>query len=119
MAAQLGQAIIYDTTFDRGGHAQPCVVPMYNNVIMPPARALSNNRWSPMRVSNEHAIGLVPRWWSYLNAWHLHSVKRQPLGLFYLVGVLLTNCITCLDHNQVSGRKAFRCAPPTLEQYLQ
>ena len=41
---------------------------------------------------------------------------RQPLALYYKLGALLTNCLTCLDGNQVG--ESFHCQPPILEEYL-
>ena len=35
---------------------------------------------------------------------------------FYKLGALLTNCLTCLDGNQVG--ESFHCQPPILEEYL-
>ena len=41
----------------------------------------------------------------------------QPIGKYYFVGVLLTNCHICLYGNQVSAY--FGVQPITLEEYMQ
>jgi hypothetical protein len=41
----------------------------------------------------------------------------QPVGLFFLVAVLLANCHTSFHRPQIS--QYFRCTPPTLAEYLR
>jgi len=104
VAAQAGNVIVYETTSDKGLHNQPCVVPMYNNVVNTAAQTLSNRMWATLRVSNEQTIGIVNNMWRYCDFPKVLNSSKQPLGLFYRVCCLLSNAITCLA--------------PTLEEYF-
>jgi len=89
---------------------------MFNNLINTPAQDNSNMRNSPIRVTNENINGLICNQWKLLDYRKIGLKCRQPLALYYKLGALLTNCLTCLDGNQVG--EYFHCVPPTLEQYL-
>ena len=45
------------------------------------------------------------------------KILLQPVGKFYIVGALLTNCHTCLYSCQTS--EYFGIDPPSLETYLE
>ena len=134
---QIGNAVLCDTNCDKGKnliiivrfyklltlcfpcigfHQQPCVNPMFNNLINTPAQDFSNQRNSPIRVSNENINGLICNQWKLLDFRKNGMKTRQPLALYYKLGALLTNCLTCLDGNQVG--ESFHCQPPILEEYL-
>ena len=102
--------------FKTGFHTQPRIVTMFNNMINSEAENESNNRWTSMRVSNENVISLVNNRWKLLDYRKVGMVKQQPLGLYYKLGVLLRNCLTCLDQNQIG--EYYGVDAPTLEQYL-
>jgi hypothetical protein len=89
---------------------------MFNNMINSDAEEISNQRWSPMRVCNENVISLINNKWKLLDYRKVAMVRRQPLGLYYKLGALLTNCLTCLDQNQIG--EYYNIDAPTLEQYL-
>lgn len=75
-----------------------------------------NVAMASVRIEVEHAFGGVVRAWPFLNAWWKHRVYSSPLGLYYRVGVLLTNALNCIRPNQTS--QVFDCEPPTLEEYF-
>ena len=99
-----------------GFHLQPCVNPMFNNLINTVAQDFSNEQHSSIRVCNENAISLVNNRWKLLDCRKIIMKSKQPLAMYYKLGVLLTDCFTCLDGNQIG--EYFNCVPPTLEQYL-
>ena len=86
------------------------------NLINTPAQDFSNQRNSPIRVSNENINGLICNQWKLLDFRKNGMKTRQPLALYYKLGALLTNCLTCLDGNQVG--ESFHCQPPILEEFL-
>jgi nuclease HARBI1 len=75
-----------------------------------------NAEMSAVRIEVEHGFGIVSNTWPFLNAnWKMH-LYSSPVGRYYRVGVLLTNCLDYLRPNQVSHY--FGCLPPTLSEYL-
>ena len=90
---------------------------MFNNLINTPAEDFSNTQNSPIRVSNENINGLICNQWKLLDYRKVGMKNRHPLALYYMLGALLTNCLTCLDGNQVG--EFFHCQPHIiLEEYL-
>jgi nuclease HARBI1 len=69
-----------------------------------------------VRIEVEHAFGSVVRVWPFLDAWWKHWIFPSPLGVYYRIGVLLTNALNCVCPHQTS--QAFDCEPPTLEEYF-
>ncbi|KAJ8507424.1 hypothetical protein ONZ45_g10210 [Pleurotus djamor] len=93
-------------------------------VIMSPyagsERSADEKSWniamSRLRIEVEHGFAGVTRDWPYLNVWWTHHIYQSPLGRYYRVGVLLTNCLNCFRPNQTS--LAFDLPPPSLDRYL-
>jgi hypothetical protein len=76
-----------------------------------------NVTMSRARISVEWGYSRVSRLWQHLNFKDNLKVFKSPIGAQYVVGVLLTNAVTCIDRgNQIS--QYFRCMPPTLEDYF-
>ena len=75
-----------------------------------------NAEMSAVRIEVEHGFGIVANTWPFLNAGWKMRLYSSPVGRYYRVGVLLTNCINCLWPNQVS--QYFDCHPPKLNEYL-
>ena len=69
------------------------------------------------RTSVEWLFGIVCnkfRWVDYKDG---NKIGKTAVGCYYIVAILLTNCITCLrGGNQHYAR--FECPPPTLHEYL-
>ncbi|KAF0684386.1 Aste57867_23621 [Aphanomyces stellatus] len=80
--------------------------------------AAFNSAMSSVREAVEWSFHLVKDLWAYLGYHKKMQVRKSPIGLFWLVATLLTNCHTCLKPhgNQIS--MYFDMAPPSLEQYL-
>ena len=71
---------------------------------------------SAVRVSVEWTFGKVIQQFAYLDFRKNQKVLLQPVGKYYMVGALLTNCHTCLYGSQTTT--FFGVPPPTLEVYL-
>ncbi|KAF8225673.1 hypothetical protein L208DRAFT_1305426, partial [Tricholoma matsutake] len=69
-----------------------------------------------VHIEVEHGFRIVANMWPFLNAgWKMH-LYHSPVGRYYRIGVLLTNCLNCLHPNQVA--QYFDCLPPNLFDYL-
>ena len=80
-------------------------------------QARFNKMMSSIRIAVEHGFGLTQKQWSHA-AWSLANKEGlSPITAYYLVGVLLTTCFTCMRGNQVADN--FLLSPPTLDDYLQ
>ena len=76
-----------------------------------------NQVMSSIRVPNEWNIGLVGRLFAFNKYANNLKLLLSPIGMYYLVANIFTNCHTCLHGNATS--KYFEMAPPSLEEYLQ
>lgn len=75
-----------------------------------------NSAMSRVRVSVEWTFGKIVTYFSYLDFKKSNKILLQPIGKYYLVAALLTNCHTCLYGSQTST--FFGVDPPSLETYL-
>ncbi|KXS13070.1 hypothetical protein M427DRAFT_100807, partial [Gonapodya prolifera JEL478] len=76
-----------------------------------------NSRNSAVRVSIEWAWEKPATLFAFLNYYRNLRVELSPVGLYYSIGILLTNAHTCLYGSQTGER--FGLTPPTLEEYLK
>lgn len=83
---------------------------------MTPEEEEWNSAMGSVRISVEHAFGLVLQDWPYLNAFWKQKIFGNACGLFYRVAVILTNAHSCLVPNQTAQR--FGCSPPDLHEYF-
>ena len=88
----------------------------FRGVNLSPQEHECNQRMSAVRVSVEWGFGKILQYFSYLDFKKNQKVLLQPVGKYYLVGTILTNCHTCLYGSQTST--FFNVSPPTLETYL-
>lgn len=116
IACQPGFPIVYNTSIDKGLHTQPRIVTMFNNLINTVAQNLSNDNWAAIRVTNENCLAIVATQWKFIDYRKVTNCSVHPLGIYYELAILLSNCLNTLDHNQVSVY--FDLPPPTLEQFL-
>jgi len=76
-----------------------------------------NNQMNGTRIAVEWSYGEVKASWATLDFSRKMQAQKLPVGLLYIVAVLLRNFKTCLGHTTLSGGH-FSCAPPTLEEYV-
>ena len=81
-----------------------------------PDQELFNSAMSPCRLSVECSFNKVIRTFAFLDYKSNHKIYLQPIGKYYCVGVLLTNCHSCLYGGQIPSY--FSIEPPALEEYL-
>ncbi|KAF0742647.1 hypothetical protein Ae201684_002350 [Aphanomyces euteiches] len=80
--------------------------------------AAFNAVMSSVRESVEWSFHIIKSLWGYVSVDKKMKVRNSPVGMFWLVAALLTNCNSCLkpQGNQIS--MYFGLRPPTLEEYL-
>jgi hypothetical protein len=85
-----------------------------NNLTV--AQAAFNRNMSSCRQCVEWGFGDIVNNFSFLDFKKNLKLLLQPVGKYYIVGALLTNCRACLYKNQTS--LYFGVDPPILENYL-
>ena len=81
-----------------------------------PDRIGFNARMSECRVCVEWGFADITAKFSSLAVKKKQRLLHQPVGMYYAVATLLTNCHTCLYGNETS--QFFDLTPPALDQYL-
>ena len=76
-----------------------------------------NKKMSSVRTTVEWAFGKVISLFAFLDYKKNIKLYLQPVGKYYIVGALLTNCHTCLYGSEIND--FFAIDPPSLEHYLQ
>lgn len=76
-----------------------------------------NEAMSGLRIAVEWGFGEVIQTWAFLDFYKNLKIGLQPVGTYYAVGTLLTNCRVCLG---LGGKVSdfFGVPPPSLEEYL-
>lgn len=75
-----------------------------------------NKKMSKLRVTVEWGFAKIVQLFPFLDFKKNLKIFKQPVGNYYKVGAILTNCHTCLYGSQVADY--FQCEPPELEEYL-
>ena len=75
-----------------------------------------NKEMSSVRQAVEWGFGNIVLKFAFLDYKKNMKIYLQPVGVYYVVGVLLVNCHNCLYSNIIS--QTFSCHPPLLENYL-
>ncbi len=99
-----------------GGYALTTVTITPHRMPITPAQIAFNHRMSSHRMSAEWGFGGVKTNFAFIDFAKNQKVWLQPVGLYFRVATILTNCRACLYGNQ--GSMHFGMAPPVLEEYL-
>ena len=75
-----------------------------------------NKSMSGVRVSVEWVFGKINQYFTYVDFKRNNKILLQPIGKYYAIAALLTNCHTCVYGSQTSS--FFEVQPPSLECYL-
>jgi nuclease HARBI1 len=86
-------------------------------VFLSPKEKAFNKALSSIRVSVEQVFGQTQELWTYNAFEKALTAGRQPIGTFFPVAVLLTNCHTCLRGTSSAGNR-FPVNPLSIEEYL-
>ncbi|KAH9110594.1 hypothetical protein AeMF1_014649 [Aphanomyces euteiches] len=101
---------------------RPLLISPYKGARLTSAQASFNKKMSSVRVSVEWCFAGILRDWAFLNYKKNLKVFLSPVAKMYLIGVLLSNCITCTSRDTIVGNQTsqfFNLAPPSLENYLK
>ncbi|TDL14163.1 hypothetical protein BD410DRAFT_706083, partial [Rickenella mellea] len=71
---------------------------------------------SKVREAVEWTFGEATRLWGYLDFLRNQKLLLQPVGLYYMCGLLFSNAHTILHRPQVP--QYFMCEPPSLNEYF-
>jgi hypothetical protein len=97
------------------GLSTHCLSPFQgNNVTAEQMRF--NTAMSSCREAVEWGFGELTSLFPYLDFSKNLKALLQPVGLYYLIGILLCNAHTCLHVPKIP--RYFNCHPPTLEEYF-
>ena len=88
----------------------------FQGARLTPQQQEFNRAMSKVRVSVEWAFGKIMQHFAYMDFKKNQKVLLQPVGKYYLVAALLTNCHTCLYGSLTTT--FFGVIPPSLETYL-
>ena len=76
-----------------------------------------NQGMSKVRVSVEWAFGKVVQYFAFPDFKKNLKILLQPIGKYYAVGVILTNCHTYIYGSVTSS--FFHVPPPDVQTYLR
>ena len=88
----------------------------FTGLNLTPDETAFNTRMSECRVCMVWGFADITAKFSSLAVKKKQRLLHQPVGMYYAVATLLTNCHTCLYGNETS--RFFDLTPPTLDQYL-
>ncbi|KAK9347547.1 hypothetical protein V1522DRAFT_401247 [Lipomyces starkeyi] len=71
---------------------------------------------SSVRQCVEWQFGAILTKFAFLDYKKNLKMGLQPAGIYYLVGTVFHNIISCLDANQTASY--FEVQPPTIHEYL-
>jgi DDE superfamily endonuclease len=99
----------------RSRHERPEEIPLT------PRERGENRVMKKVRESIEWSFDQVDQLWLLAGTYKHRKLEVDPRTLLAEIRVmhLLTNCVTCLRGNQISGARGFRFNPPSLENYLE
>ncbi|THU95828.1 hypothetical protein K435DRAFT_113884 [Dendrothele bispora CBS 962.96] len=102
-----------DPAYAISGH----ILAPYKGLTLDRAQQKFNGKMSKVREAVEWSFKEANSQFAFFNFALNQKVLLQPVGLFYLVGLLLCNCHTILHRPQIP--QYFDCTPPTLAEYFQ
>ena len=75
-----------------------------------------NKSMSQVRISVEWTFGKISQYFTYVDLKQSNKILLQPVGKYYAVAALLTNCHTCVYGSLTTT--FFNVTLPSLESYL-
>ena len=93
------------------------IIAPFRGANLSPDQDNFNYEMSKVRQCVEWGFGDIVRNFAFLDFRKNLKLYLQPVGKYYAVGALLTNCRACLRGNSTSGY--FEMEPPKLEDYVR
>lgn len=101
-----------DQAYRSGTH----IISPFKGYTLTPAETECNKIMSKLRISVEWGFGKISQLFAFTEFAENQKIRLQPVGVYYLVAILLTNVHTCLNGSNTSSY--FNCEPPSVQQYL-
>ena len=101
---------------DSGYPRRPYLLRPHAGSSLTRQESVFNARASQLRVSVEWSFGKIASLFAFVDFKKNAKIRLQPVGKYYIVATVLTNCHTCLYESQVNS--FFNSSPPSLEDYL-
>ena len=93
-----------------------CLAKPFPTFNITPEQELFNKDMSSVRQAVEWSFGKVITVFAFLDFKKNLKLYLSPIGKYFIVGVILTNCHTCMYGSEVT--KYFDIQPPSVEEYL-
>lgn len=94
----------------------PYIITPYRGAAVNANENRFNKRMSAVRICVEWTFGKIIALFAFLDYKKNLKLHLQPVGKYYLVATLLTNCHTCFYGSQTS--QFFNIEPPTVHEYI-
>ncbi|XP_067040714.1 uncharacterized protein [Acropora muricata] len=88
----------------------------YRGAGLTPLQEQFNGNMSKLRESVEWGFGKIVQYFAFLDFSKNLKFLLQPIGKYYVIGTLFTNCHTCLYGSTTTS--LFGVPPPGIEEYL-
>lgn len=95
---------------------RPALMAPYRGAILDEQQQQFNHQMNRCRQSVEWGFCKIIQNFAFLDYKKNLKLYLQPVGMYYIVGAILTNCHTCLYGSQTGA--FFGVQPPNLEEYL-
>jgi hypothetical protein len=107
---------VYSVYGDPAYPLSPYIIPPFRGGVITANQLRFNKRMSAVRVSVEWTFGKILALFSFLDYKKNQKLYLQPVGKYYRVAAILTNCHTILYGSETGA--FFGMAPPSLQDYL-
>ncbi|KAK3105969.1 hypothetical protein FSP39_009829 [Pinctada imbricata] len=107
---------VYSVYGDPAYPISPYIIPPFRGGVITAQQMRFNKKMSAVRVSVEWTFGKVLSLFAFLDYKKNQKLYLQPVGKYYRVAAILTNCHTILYGSETG--KFFGLCPPTLDEYL-
>jgi hypothetical protein len=111
-----GDGNIYSLYGDPAYPLRPRLLCPFKGAHLTEEQKIFNKRMSAVRIYVEWTFGKIISLFSFLDFKKNNKLYLQPIGKYYIVGAILTNCHSCLYGNETGG--FFELDPTTLDEYL-
>jgi hypothetical protein len=90
---------------------------LINHIMRDPEQRVFDREMAALQVAVEHGFGLVTKYWSFGSFRNSMKAGLSPIGSYYIVSVLLTNCLSCFWGNQMAD--VYSMGTPDIRDYLE
>ena len=94
----------------------PHIITPFRGAVITNQERIFNKRMSKLRTSAEWTFGKIRSIFAFLDYKKNNKLYLQPVGKYYAVAAILTNCHTCLYGSTTTTY--FGVNPPSLEEYM-